>query len=286
MDHEHVELRFRLAADSDSDSDSDSDNSDSDWDAAVERLVDAGFLNFAIEDGVLTAWLAAAEDPQEIERLVGTTATRRTLDHAALYDGVVPFGSWEVAPGWWVVSGDGVAPTTAAAARVVVMPNGGGFGDGRHPATCLAAGLLLGLDLRGLRVLDVGCGTGLLGILAAKAGAAAVTLADIDADSVLHARACVAANGVTCTVLRSDLLADLPAQTWDVLAANLYAEFTVVMLADPRLAQLLPRGWLVLSGISDGKRGLVEDALATNGFVVRGRRTDDGWCGLLAQRKG
>ncbi len=267
-DHQHTELRFRLSPMA--------------CEEAVERLVDAGFLHFAVEDEVLTAWLAADEDPQVIERLVGATAARRLLDHAALYAGVVPFGSWEVAPGWWVSSGTGSAP--GAATNVIRMPNGGGFGDGRHPATCLAAGLLLGLDLRGLRVVDVGCGTGLLGILAAKSGATAVILADIDADSVRHATACAQANEVRCTVLRSDLLNDLPEQVWDLLVANLYGEFLVVLLGDPRLARLLPAGRLVLSGISDGKRAMVEQALATNGFVVRERRTAEGWWGLLAQR--
>lgn len=255
---------------------------------ASERLVGVGFFAFAIEDHVLTAWLppdqSATQDIQRIEQVVGSVATQRRLDHAEIYAGVVPSGSWEVAPSWWVISGDGQAP--AGAGQVVRMPNGGGFGDGRHPATCLAASLLVSLDLRGLRVLDVGCGTGLLGIIAAKSGALSVTLADIDADSVRHAQACVVDNQVQCAVYRSDLLADLPQEVWDLVVANLYGEFLVAMFQDPRLLGMLPQGRIVLSGISDAKRGMVEDGLSSNGFVVLERRTTEGWWGLLALRQG
>lgn len=254
-----------------------------DADTASDQLVAIGFTAFAIDSGILTAWPIDAVEAARIATALGKTpATSDLLDEATVYAGVIPDGAWEVAPGCWVLSGDHAAPADARA--IVRMPAGGGFGDGQHPATGLACALLAGLDLNGLRVLDLGCGTGLLGVLALKLGAATADFSDVDGDSVSHTRACCAANGLTAAVYRSDLLADLPTATYDVLIANLYGEFIAAMLADSRLEAFLPAGRLVLSGISDGKLSLVEAALLRAGFAIDQRHTDAGWWGLLASR--
>ena len=263
----------------------------------MERLVAIGFTAFAIEEHTLTAWPTDDTDCAAITRALGREATERCeLTHADVYADVIPAGTWEVAPGCWVVSGDGPVPNHAVRA-LIRMPAGGGFGDGQHPATGLACALLAQLStdgaLTGTRVLDLGCGTGLLGVLASKLGATRVDFSDVDLDSVRHTQACCAANEVTSNghaaeVFQSDLLADLPERTYDLLIANLYGEFLVTMLGDPRLSGYLPRGRLVLSGISDGKRAMVESALDRAGFRLDRRlehqTTDASWWGLLASR--
>ena len=268
-----------------------------DPDLAMERLVAIGFTAFAIEGHTLTAWPTADADCATISTALGREATeRRELTHADVYAGVIPSGTWEVAPGCWVVSGDGPVPDHELRA-LIRMPAGGGFGDGQHPATGLACALIAQLStdgaLTGTRVLDLGCGTGLLGVLASKLGAARVDFSDVDLDSVRHTQACCAMNEVTINgdaaeVFQSDLLADLPERTYDLLIANLYGEFLVTMLEDPRLSGYLSHGQLVLSGISEGKRAMVESALDLAGFRIDRRlehRTKDAsWWGMLASR--
>ena len=112
----------------------------------------------------------------------------------------------ELCPGVWIAPDDGLAEDSQ---RVVLrVPPGAAFGDGRHPSTRMAAALIAAADLAGRRVLDLGCGTGVLGILAHRWGAAAVVFSDLDADAVRTAAAVAAANGIPQpTVIASDLSA-------------------------------------------------------------------------------
>ncbi len=253
---------------------------------ALELLVAIGFTAFAIEEHTLTAWPSTAAEAGAISAALGLAPTQRSeLTHAAVYADVIPAGTWQVAEGCWVLSGTTVMPASVGKPRAVVhMPAGGGFGDGQHPATGLACSLLSRLALDGARVLDVGCGTGLLGVLAWRLGASHVDFSDVDQDSVMHTRACCAANGLAAEVFQSDLLTAIPARTYDLLIANLYGEFLVTLFANPRLADLLPHGQVVLSGISESKLAMVETALTTAGFTIAQRLGDAPWWGLLASR--
>lgn len=102
--------------------------------------------------------------------------------------------------------------------RVVGLP--GVFSAARpDKATSLLLGTLESLDLSGKRVLDLGCGTGLIGAWAARRGAE-VTLVDGDLQSVRSARATLAANGLTGEVLHSDVDAALGDRTFDAILTN------------------------------------------------------------------
>ena len=252
--------------------------------AALERLVAIDFTAFAIEDQTLTAWPGNAAEAEAISTALGLAPVQcHELTHAAVYAEVTPTGTWLVADGCWVLSGTTALPAGAAAPRAVVyLPAGGGFGDGQHPATGLACSLLASMEMTGARVLDVGCGTGLLGVLAWRLGAAHVDFSDVDGDSVLHTRACCAANGLAAEVFQADLLTGIPtpARPYDLLIANLYGEFLTTLFSSPRLTDLLPTGEVVLSGISAGKLSMVESALASAGFTITRRMTDAGWWGL------
>jgi ribosomal protein L11 methyltransferase len=166
------------------------------------------------------------------------------------------------------------------------MPAVPAFGDGTHPTTRLAAGLLLRAAPAGRRILDLGCGTGVLGILALRAGAAACVFSDYDAHAVAGCQAVLQANGDgACPVLTSDLLQAIPdAPAFDGIVANLYGELQQEVLADPRLAVLLPRGFLVLSGMSAGKAPAVIAAALACGFSLVERREEGFWVAASFRR--
>ncbi|BDP40769.1 hypothetical protein DAETH_07380 [Deinococcus aetherius] len=102
--------------------------------------------------------------------------------------------------------------------RVVGLP--GVFSAGRpDKATAILLGALEGLDLAGKRVLDLGCGTGLIGAWAASRGAE-VTLVDGDLQSVRSAAATLSENGLPGEVVHSDVDAELGERTFDAILTN------------------------------------------------------------------
>jgi ribosomal protein L11 methyltransferase len=165
---------------------------------------------------------------------------------------------------------------------VVEIDPGSGFGAGGHPTTLLLLdglfqGRVVGRPLVGLRVLDVGCGTGVLGIAAALAGAARVAALDTAPAAMAATRNNVARNGVAD---RFDLLeADLSLldDCYDVVLANIHADVLIDLA--PHLCRLTaPHGALGLSGLSPSQPSRVEAALSPM-EVVRADERDE-WVSL------
>ena len=149
-----------------------------------------------------------------------------------------------------------------ADAVAVVIDPGRAFGTGSHPTTRLCLGLLLDLD-RGSLV-DVGCGSGVLSVAAAKLGFEPVVAVDRDPAAVEAASRNAEANGVFLDVRLVDALADtLPAG--DIGFAN------IDLAAVEALGPLLDVGLLVTSGYFHGREPELE------GYVRRERRVDGGW---------
>jgi ribosomal protein L11 methyltransferase len=152
--------------------------------------------------------------------------------------------------------------------RVVVDP-GRAFGTGAHPTTQLCLELLLD-GARG-SVLDVGCGSGVLSIAAARLGYAPVTGVDLEDAAVAAARANAAANGVEVEVLRADATRDaLPAA--DLALVNVTFELATAIV--PRLD--VPRA--ITSGY------LVRNDPNLDGFRRIDRRERDGWAADVVER--
>ena len=157
------------------------------------------------------------------------------------------------------------------------------FGTGNHDTTAGMLRLIDECDLRGAEVIDMGCGSGILGIFALKKGAAAVHALDIDPWAVDNASDNAAANGVTLEVRAGDasLLPSLPRVK--LFLANITRNIILQDLPS-YLDRLLPGGTLLLSGFLAPDLPLVEEALRRDGrcSVVRTVVSDAGWAALRA----
>lgn len=154
----------------------------------------------------------------------------------------------------------------------------GGFGDGRHPTTAQVIESLLGRIAGGERVLDVGCGSGVLGLCALQLGAAGVVAVDIDPDAVEAARRNAGINGMGHRFeAKLDPLSEIEG-TFDVVVANI-ARAGIVELAPELVARLSPDGWLAVGGISPSQCSQVAGFLRPLAEVER--RASGEWATLV-----
>jgi ribosomal protein L11 methylase PrmA len=154
------------------------------------------------------------------------------------------------------------------------------FGTGIHPATQLALVLLEEHLKENSRVLDLGTGSGVLAIAAAKLGARAVTAIDIEPAAVDMAQQMCAANGVNEVVnvkLGSIEAAD---GTFDFTVVNIFTG-VIIALASELAKVVEPAGLILVSGIIAARTDDVVTALGEVGFIEQERRTQNGWCAVL-----
>ena len=169
---------------------------------------------------------------------------------------------------------------------IVRMDPGMAFGTGTHETTRLVIELLENYTKQGARVLDVGCGSGILAICARKLGAGECKAYDIDPVAVRVARENIkdsGETGVTCDV--SDLLrgVDLTGGKYDLICANIVADIIIRMAPDVG-AYMKDDAILLASGIITERAEEVEAALVAEGLVIAARHDDNGWCALVVKK--
>lgn len=170
---------------------------------------------------------------------------------------------------------------------VLALDPGMAFGTGLHPTTRLC---LVGVEaladrgaLVGARVLDVGCGSGILAIAALKLGAATALGVDTDPIAVEATTENARRNAVTrrVRVRAGSLPSGEPA--FDVVLANLIAG-VLVPLAPALRDELRPGGWLLASGIFVDREDEVREAFEAVGLHISGRSAEGEWVALEAVR--
>lgn len=159
------------------------------------------------------------------------------------------------------------------------------FGTGTHETTRMMVKSLTELNLQGRRVLDCGCGTGILGIAALKLGAAGCTAYDIDEWSADNARHNAVINRVDDrfdALLGDASILEQVEGTFDVVMANINRN---ILLADmPAFrSKMSNKGTLLLSGFYQDDIALLQEKGRTLGLSVTGRKTDGDWACLKLQ---
>jgi len=187
------------------------------------------------------------------------------------------FAPVPVTPKFWIVPSWHAVP--AAAERVIRLDPGLAFGTGTHPTTRMCLRWIATQARAWPRVLDYGCGSGILAIGAALHGAREIDAVDIDAAAVEATRANALANGVT---LRAGL-PDVAASAYDLVLANILAQ--PLKLLAPLLAGHLADGApLVLAGILERQADEIRAAYAP-WCDLSVSDSEDGWI-LMTGRAG
>jgi ribosomal protein L11 methyltransferase len=226
------------------------------------------------------------------ERLVEAASRTAGLD-VPLIEACLP-----VAEADWVRASQSQFPPTKISERLWIVPTwhevpdpdavvvrldpGVAFGTGTHPTTqlCLA---WLDQNLKpGSRVLDYGCGSGILAIAAGKLGAGALTGVDVDEQALAAARINSAANDVRA---RYTDPAGLPPGAFDIVLANILSN-PLKLLAPALLARVASGGALVLSGVLERQAEEVMAAYraSDSGLVLSVWGVAEGWACLAGRR--
>lgn len=168
---------------------------------------------------------------------------------------------------------------------VVEIDPGLAFGTGHHPTTRMTLEALERLLTPGADIVDVGAGSGILSIAAAKLGAGSVVGIELDKIALKAGRSNVRANGLGRRVrLHAGTLPhpDLPAGSADLVVANINS-VVLVRIAAALRALLRPGGVLVASGVLEERRASVEDAFAAARLRIDETLRDDDWVTFVAR---
>lgn len=253
--------------------------------AMGDALLDAGADSVALEFGKVAAVLASGRDP----RLIVASAAQAA--------GIIE-PPWEVQPledrDWvrasqaqfapfavgrlWIGASWHEPPTDATA--IARIDPGLAFGTGSHPTTRLVLGFLEQSIHGGERVLDYGCGSGILAVAAGKLGAARVDAVDIDPQAVEATTANAALNHVAVRALAPESLA--PAQ-YDVVVSNILLQ-PLVLLAPLLAAHAAPRGRIALAGVLEAQAAELIAAYA-QWFDAAASAREDGWALVTGVRR-
>jgi ribosomal protein L11 methyltransferase len=209
-----------------------------------------------------------------------------------------------------VITPSWLTPEARPGDLVIRLDPGMAFGSGLHPSTRLCLALLEEQVQAGDHVLDLGTGSGILAIAAARLGAASVLARDIDRVAVQVAGENVEVNGASPVVrveegslpdlgsefgvqLRCEQLAawqssglgvasGRPDGPWDVVVVNILAEVIVELLGHGLARTVAPGGRLILAGIIQPRAGAVQAALLAQGMAIAQRLEEGDWVALLA----
>lgn len=243
---------------------------------------DEDFLNSLTEDVTIKAYFPSVTFG---EGLVGLIKEKLSFISSFLDIGSGYSGMSEVDDEDWATAWKKYYKPFGISERMVVKPSwedykakegetiieldpGMAFGTGTHETTRLCAQMLEKYIKPGDRVIDLGCGSGILSIIAVKLGAEHVQAADIDEVAVKVTRENCAINGVAgkVTAIRG-ILDDLEKQKADVMAANIIAD--VIAGISPKVQDYVKEGgYLITSGIIKERKEEIIERYKALGYVV------------------
>lgn len=159
------------------------------------------------------------------------------------------------------------------------------FGTGHHETTSMVLSLQMEIDHQAKKVLDVGCGTGILAIFASKLGASEVAGFDIEEWAAENSRENVQLNACENVVIRQGTIEDEPADQYDIILANINRN--ILMRDIPKYVEFMkaPPSKLIVSGFYQHDIEDIEKVANESGLVKTHTENKNNWAAVIFERK-
>ena len=232
----------------------------SEWEQSchdVEQMLSQEGVTFSVADVQTQNWNAEWESSFEAVDIAGERPIRiRAEHHAAAEHGVID---------------------------VVIAPRMS-FGTGHHTTTALMSATIAASAVEGKVGLDMGCGTGVLAIVALKCGAERMIAVDIDDWACDSCHDSIALSGVAeCVDVRCGSIDVVAGENVDFILANINRNILQMMMAE--FAQVLnPKGWIAMSGFLQEDAVAVAQAAREQGLEMVSEQEQDGWVVMVCKK--
>lgn len=262
-------------------------------DYAVENLLpewpELGVESFMEEPGALVAYIPLAAWTDELEDKLTELLAQRRLAWEKEYIAPNNWNTvWEAGfdpvkiDSWCLVRAEFHNPDPQFQHEVIIRPQMA-FGTGHHETTYMMLEWLRELQPAGKRVLDFGCGTGILAIMAAKLGASSISAVDIEPPAIENAREHAILNQTEQITWLLGGLEAAPVDPYELILANINRN--VLLDSAPQLADMLPAdGSLLLSGILKEDEAQITEAYQMQNLRPAGIRKKGNWLSILFRK--
>lgn len=168
--------------------------------------------------------------------------------------------------------------------EIIILDPGMAFGSGNHATSFLCSRYLREYMKQGDTVIDIGCGSGILSLVAVKSGAEKVIAVDLDPQCMIATEENAQKNNMLDSIdTREGDLFSVVTESADVVVSNIFAEVIIGMLHDVK-HHVKPGGIYIASGILKEKLQDAMNALKGEGFELLDDRTDGDWSAVAARR--
>ena len=259
-------------------------DSDSDAEILIAFLDDLGYEGYVLEDGTLKAYITAQNKDENALQLL-LEQHPAFADHISFHATEVPEKNWNEI---WESTFQPIEVDNRVRIRAsfhsenssfpyeIIIDPKMSFGTGHHSTTRLMVKAMLQLEFKNMQVLDMGCGTGLLAILAKQMGAARVTAMDIDQWAVRNCQENAFRNHCPDLEILKGEIQDIKQDEFDILLANINRNVLLNSLV--YYSHLMNKNaTLLLSGIMENDSEYLKTEASKNGFVFQRQTSELGW---------
>ena len=259
---------------------------------AVKQVLEPKALSEQGSDSFAVEVMLTSEQKEQIRQVTGHvfTSLRIVPDDVPVtynetWDGAIPV---RVGRTMVIKPADKPYETPHTAPKIIELPVGdrstqGVFGTGRHPSTRLSLVLLEEYIESNDRVLDLGTGSGILAVAAAKLGASEVLALDIEAAAVAMAQDTVSLNGLAGVVEVGQGSIESAAPPFDLVVANIFPKVLIELA--PNLATTIRHaGILITSGSVVTRAKETANAVCAAGFSLEKQHPQDNWVGMVFRK--